>query len=214
MKPPAKFCVCIGDIERRAALEVLKSEALCELRLDLLSEVEPLDQLLNAGSELVVTCRPNERQTDAARYALYKSAIEHPVYAVDLDIEDPLLTDLKELILISGTKLILSYHNFSDTPGAVKLNEIRESAFSAGADIFKLAAFINSRSDIIRLLSLLEDKREQIIIGMGELGKIVRLTAPYLGSLFTYVSTPNAETAPGQLETSQLKECWQILGEP
>ena len=214
MKPPSKICVCIGDIERKTALEVLRSEALCELRLDLLKQVEPFDELLNAGAKLIVTCRPNEKQSTTARFAMLKRAIEHPVYAIDLDLVDPLLQDLKEPINTSGAKLILSHHDYSDTPGIERLNELRNSAFEEGADIFKIAALPNTKSDAIRLLSLLEDKREQIVVGMGELGKIVRLAAPYLGSLFTYVSTAGAETAPSQLENSQLKECWRILGEP
>ena len=214
MKPPAKICICLGEIDRKVALDVVKTEPLCELRLDLMPEFEPLDELLSAGAKCVVTCRPNPRQLDSVRLALLKRAILHPAYAIDLDLDDPLYPDLKEAILIAGVKLILSYHNFSDTPGIKILEELRESAFEAGADIFKIATLTTSKNDIINLLSLLEDNRLQIIVGMGELGKVVRVTAPYLGSLFTYVGTANSSTAPGQLDIAQLRKCWQILGEP
>ena len=214
MKAPSKICICLGDIDRSTALEVLKSEALCELRLDLLQEIEPFAELLTAGAKLVVTCRPNGKQPDSIRVELFKAAIKHAVYAIDLDLDDPLLPSLKEQILSSHVKLILSYHNFLNTPEIEKLNELRDSAFNTGANIFKLATQVNNKNDVIRLLSLLEDKREQIIIGMGELGKVVRVTAPYLGSVFSYVGTSNSKTAPGQLSSLELKECWKILGEP
>lgn len=214
MKAHSKICICLGDIDRKAALAELKSEALCELRLDLLQEIEPFSELLMAGAKLVVTCRPNNKQSNSVRLELFKRAIEHAVYAIDLDLDDPLLPSLREQILSSKTRLILSYHNFLDTPEGEKLNELRNSAYNTGAHIFKLATKVNSKNDVIRLLSLLEDEREQIIVGMGELGKIVRVTAPYLGSLFSYVGTKDSKTAPGQLSSSELKECWKILGEP
>jgi len=214
MKVPSKICVCLGEIDRKAALRSLESESFCELRLDLLKEIEPLEELLTAGAKLVVTCRPNENQSDETRLSLLQHAISQEVYAVDLDLDDPLFSDLRESVLISNTKLILSYHNFLETPETNFLHSLRDSAFSKGANIFKLATQVNTKSDIIKLLALLEDQREQVVIGMGELGRIVRVTAPYLGSLFSYAGTINSTTAPGQLSILELKECWKILGEP
>ena len=214
MKGLSKICFCIGDLERKVALETLSSQELCELRLDLMPNFEPLDELLDCRAKCVVTCRENSHQTISERKLLFLKAIQHSAYAIDLDLGDPLCAEVKELILSSDTKLILSYHNFTETPEITALREIRESAFKNGAEIFKLATLTKTKVDVLNLLSLLEDSREQIIIGMGELGKIVRVVAPYLGSLFTYVGTSNSKTAPGQLESAELKKCWQILGEP
>jgi len=214
MKAPSKICVCLGEIDRKAALEILTTESLCELRLDLMPEIQPLEELFSAGAKCVVTCRHNDKQKNSERHAFFDKAVQNKVYAIDFDMEDPLLADLKRSILGAGIKLILSHHNYSETPPIENLKGIRNAAFNAGANIFKLASKVNTKNDVIHLLSLLEDEREQIIIGMGELGKIVRVTAPYLGSLFTYVSSANAETATGQLDASQVKQCWQILGEP
>lgn len=214
MKVPSKICVCLGDLDRKSALEVLHSEALCELRLDLLPEIEPFSELLSTQAKLVITCRPSNKYSDSTRLGFFRTALKNSVYAIDLDLDDSLLPSLKEEILSSETKLILSYHNFLNTPDHQELHELRELAFKNGANIFKLATQVNTQNDALRILSLLEDKRGQVIVGMGELGKVVRVMAPYLGSLYSYVGTPNSKTAPGQLSNLELRECWKILGEP
>jgi 3-dehydroquinate dehydratase-1 len=207
----SKICVALGNISRSEALSILKFEELCELRLDLMPEAEPIEELVKAGAKCIATCRENQSLTESKRRALLLEAVEAGVYAVDLDIGDKLITDLSPQIKKSGAQLILSHHDFAQTPLLSELISIREAAFKMGADVFKLATQVNSDKDAARLLFLLEDARKQVVIGMGELGKITRIAAPFLGSLFTYVSPPNSKTAPGQLEADELRSIWSTI---
>jgi len=65
---------------------------------------------------------------------------------------------------------------------------------------------VNSKAEAARLLGLLDDERELIIVGMGDEGKIVRIAAPLLGSRIAYVSQGKGkETASGQMAAEELE---------
>ena len=55
---------------------------------------------------------------------------------------------------------------------------------------------------------------KKVVIGMGEMGRITRIMAPYLGAEFTFASpTHGGETAPGQLNYGQLKDLYKVINE-
>jgi 3-dehydroquinate dehydratase-1 len=68
--------------------------------------------------------------------------------------------------------------------------------------------------DNARLLGLLDLGVPLVVVGMGRLGRLTRIAAPLLGSLFTYASLgAGRETADGQLDAASLERILLELGE-
>lgn len=124
------------------------------------------------------------------------------VAAVDVELKSGLAPKLRG----GGAQIIVSYHNFEETPRAEALREIMCEAFSQG-DVAKISTMIKSPPDVDVLESLLKAERAGplCIIGMGELGKKTRTDFPRRGSCLTYgyFETP---AAPGQLAAATLME--------
>jgi 3-dehydroquinate dehydratase-1 len=107
----------------------------------------------------------------------------------------------------AGCKLIVSHHDYERTPDAATLRGLLERCFDSGADLAKIACMVNASRDNARLLGLLNDEREIVVIGMGAKGRITRIAAPLLGSPFTFASAAaGKETAPGQMDQPSLEK--------
>ncbi len=109
---------------------------------------------------------------------------------------------VKDIVKLSGKKLIVSYHNFELTPPCWVLKEIYREAKRFGADIVKIAVKANSYKDVKRLLCIDEDG-DKVLIAMGELGKISRLAGFVFGSVITYSFLEEA-IAPGQISLEEM----------
>ena len=55
-----------------------------------------------------------------------------------------------------NTKVILSSHNFDDTPSDAALESTLQQMWSSGADVAKIATTANSITDCARVLTLLK----------------------------------------------------------
>lgn len=60
------------------------------------------------------------------------------------------------------TKIIVSYHDFEETPDDETLHNLVEAMFNCGGDIAKIAATATDISDSMRMLDLLEDPRGEL----------------------------------------------------
>ncbi len=103
--------------------------------------------------------------------------------------------------------LILSLHDFHDTPTQAELLRKTESAAVAGAAIFKIATRTDTPAQLARLLSIFGKPPVPLPIaamGMGRLGPASRRQLAQLGSALTYVSLGDA-TIEGQPTLSQLR---------
>jgi 3-dehydroquinate dehydratase I len=105
-----------------------------------------------------------------------------------------------------GIRLILSYHDFEDTPSATRLKEIVERAQSHSAFI-KVATQTDTPAQLARLFAF--EKRHRFTacitpMGMGKLGRASRLAFARMGGYFAYVhlGTPSAS---GQLSITELR---------
>ena len=216
MDSPGWICLSLGELEREAALCLLKNEPFCELRLDLLVEFEPLEELLSSGSACIVTCRQSPRNTEAKREELLLRAAASGAYAIDLDpsTDSAFIPAVRQTCKSHNVKLIISHHDFGRTPARDALIDLRNKAFSLGADLFKVATLVQNKEDLLTLISLLKEPHKQVVIGMGEQGRSLRAIGPLLGSSFTYVAPESTKTAPGQLTRHELEQIWKILGYP
>ncbi len=115
-----------------------------------------------------------------------------------------------------NTRLILSWHDFTGTPEAARLEMVLEEMLASEADVVKLVALANDPADNLRMLSLipraLAQGKDVIAFCMGPLGKWSRVAAPLLGSWLTFAPfSKQGASAPGQLTVNDVKRVWNSL---
>ena len=116
--------------------------------------------------------------------------------------------DIQKNVKKYGLALMISHHDYKETPSDKALLRIAKAAYSKKADIVKIATRAKSEADIRRLLTLsarFTPKRLMTVMGMGPMGTLSRLTAPLFNACFMYgyIGTP---TASGQLPFRDLQE--------
>jgi 3-dehydroquinate dehydratase-1 len=185
-----------------------------ELRLDLMQidEVE-ISQLLKRGVPAVVTCREGVYD-QARRQQLLLFAIDNGAAYVDVEIEadEGYRKAIVEHAKEKNCKVIISYHNFENTPSSNELKDIISKSRNMGADIVKLITTAKNFNDNARVLSLYENEQDLICFAMGEVGKITRFACLFLGAPFTYASVScGKEAAPGQLAVKDIESMLRIM---
>ena len=109
-----------------------------------------------------------------------------------------------------GCKVILSYHDFAHMPQPAELVNLIKTMQGLGADVFKIAAMADSRTDAENLLkttAILTKKGigPLIMIAMGQWGKSTRVAAGRYGSCITFASGKE-QSAPGQIDAVTMKK--------
>lgn len=113
-----------------------------------------------------------------------------------------------------GTKIILSYHNFIETPSYWDMQKVIFEMNKFKPDILKIATMVQKEYEVTKLYRLLTNKphtENRIVVGMGEKGRMTRVLGPLLGSYLTFASTPWGESAPGQIELAEMKRMYKSL---
>lgn len=193
------------------------ADRIAELRADLCHFTpEQVSLLVAANPHTIVTSRV-ESDNPSLSFNRLCAAIEAGAEYIDTELEypDDLQLQLRNRARSAGTKLIVSWHNFSATPPLKQLLEVYHNCAEKGADVVKIVTTANSLIDATRTMRLyrsvarLPRKRIQrpplAAFAMGSAGKFTRYLSLKLGSpiSYTYPDGANA-TAPGQYSESQL----------
>ena len=212
------ICISLADLSFERCVEALKDIDMAELRLDLLDfSLEQIQEIFVLPKKMIATHRPTTISEEKRKEILI-TAIEAGADYVDIEIEAD--ASFKKAILktcgAQQCKVIISYHNYENTPLKKELEDIIDRCFNDGANIAKIACRVNDEADAARILSLYDrenTKAHQLVsIGMGEKGKITRLAAPLLGAPFTFAAlTENKKTAPGQLDMKTIEDMFNKL---
>jgi 3-dehydroquinate dehydratase type I len=207
------ICLSIQNREQLSAVESREVKYV-ELRFDLLKESPAqIIPFLDKELKIIATCRPGDL-SEEDRIGILMDSIKLGVSFVDVEIEtdEHMISALKDLTLQHKSEVIISWHDFNSTPDKAILVSILESCYRKGGDIAKIASMVNSREDMLRLLSLYSEPGRKVIIGMGEMAGITRIAAPFLGAEFTFASSGKSEeTAPGQLTVEELLTIYKIV---
>lgn len=202
-------CVAISETNVDKCLEVLNNVEMAEIRLDLTDyDMEDIKRVFSHPTPLIATCRP-DKIGNKEQLKNLSIAIEAGAKYVDIEIEatKSIQSQIIELARKNECKIIISYHNYKETPILPALQAIVDECFSLGADIAKLTTLSKSNADNARLLSLYNYDKPIVAFGMGETGKITRIMAPLLGAEFTFAAMDEGEaTAPGQITYSKMKK--------
>lgn len=108
-----------------------------------------------------------------------------------------------------GIKVILSSHDFKNTPRDDVILERFENMEILGGDILKFAAMPKNEFDVRRLMELTRtavDKKVNhpvVTMSMSEIGKVSRFMGEKTGSAITFAKG-GQESAPGQPELKEL----------
>jgi 3-dehydroquinate dehydratase type I len=208
------ICVSIAEPTLEECRAALKGLEFAEIRIDKTS-LTPVEtkELFAEPLKLIATCRPGPRSDDE-RLALLLAAVAAGAAYVDFEVDAPaafrsaVLAAAKE----KGCRVIIAYHNHSETPLRHYLLQVIESCFDQGADFAKVVCRVRNPQDCVRLLSLYESRKNLIALGLGELGVITRIAAPFLGAPLTYASlAPGKETAEGQPDVKTLEAVMKLL---
>lgn len=197
------LCVSLKEIYFEKLFSLSKLFDFVELRLDdNYLEDRQLKMLIEYPNKKIITCRCfNTGYLDVYRTAICYGA---EFIDIDCDIQQEVLNEMIILMRNTNTKLILSYHNFDTTPDIDYLREKVDRLFESGAHIVKIACKVEKPEDCANILSLYTNpdyQKRLIAIGMGEAGRISRISNLFLGAPFTYVSSGNgSETAEGQYD--------------
>ncbi|MBO7124879.1 MAG: type I 3-dehydroquinate dehydratase [Bacteroidales bacterium] len=204
------ICVSVTEKEIAKIISVAHSAEMAEIRIDLcgLDEQSVTDVFSQISVPTIATCRP-EFCDDEKRAKLLKTAILSGATYVDVEIEsqENFKKEIMNFAHEKGSKCIVSYHNYEETPTKQTLQEIIDCCFSQGADIAKIATMARSKRDTSRVLSLYETNDNIVALAMGEEGKISRVACLYLGSPFSFAAIDETHaSANGQLTVAQMKE--------
>ncbi|HZK23980.1 MAG TPA: type I 3-dehydroquinate dehydratase [Oscillospiraceae bacterium] len=167
---------------------------------------------------LIVTCRDHveggcQELSQPFRMALLQTLLQtgqtdfiDVEYSLGQDKLVPLLTAAQQ----QGAHVIVSYHNFAQTPAPSALFAKLLQLQKTGADIIKIAVMPQEPQDVLNLLTatltFATDAAQVpvVAISMSALGTISRLAGSTFGSAITFASG-QAASAPGQLPFAQLK---------
>ncbi|MEM3333709.1 MAG: type I 3-dehydroquinate dehydratase [Thermoplasmata archaeon] len=149
---------------------------------------------------------------DDTRIKWYTEAIENGASIIDFELSSIKINEnFKEVIKKAKNKnvgVILSYHNFNETPDLNFLLGVIEDENKYDADILKFATMIKKISDLLVIdqatyLARATYKKPIISMGMGYMGKLSRISTVAFGSdiIFAYIGK---RSAPGQLSYSQV----------
>jgi 3-dehydroquinate dehydratase-1 len=133
----------------------------------------------------------------------------------EMDNEPEHVRRVRETTRANSVRLLLSYHNYSYTPGQEFLVDRFLEAERRGADVALVAAMPRDRMDVLTLLAATaqaDDKTQipLVSMSMGPLGSITRMIGGIFGSGLS-VAVGESASAPGQIPISDLVMVHDII---
>ncbi|MGT2866549.1 type I 3-dehydroquinate dehydratase [Streptococcus fryi] len=116
--------------------------------------------------------------------------------------------------MLDFPNLILSYHNFVETPE--NLMAIFSELTALSPRVVKIAVMPQTEQDVLDLMNYargfkaLNPEQDYVAVAMGKLGRLSRIAGQLICSIWTF-GTVDEETAPGQLSLKNLKYLLEIL---
>ena len=216
-----RICVALGfstpsELSRAAEKEYKDGSTFLEFRLDYLRDPASGINLIRSFNRrypelhLLATCRQKQNSGRFAgsvekQIAILQDAAKSGAAVLDLEIESAERARSDVQSLHDSAPLIVSYHNFQNTPA---LDPVLRRLQCVPAAAYKIATTACKPTDNLRLLQFAREHRDVplIALAMSEIGSFSRVLAPSLGSVYTYASALECEsTAPGQLSATVMR---------
>lgn len=221
------------DLLNEAQELIVKSPDILEWRIDAYTMLFDVNACLDALQDLrkaigdiplIFTCRSEkeggmQKISQQNRQALILSAMSTgavDIVDVELDNDATFLDAIIAGAKSADVKVILSHHNFTETPAESFICEVLTRAQERGADIAKIAVMPNCYTDVLTLLTATNTSRignirvPMITISMGDEGGISRLAGGLFGSDVTFAAGRES-SAPGQHSIEDLRKGMALL---
>lgn len=231
-----KICVPItsrtkDSIIEDAKLLNTKEIDLVEWRVDYFEESLNIDSVIHTLKEinvvldkpLIFTFRRKQEGgeseiSDQDYLRLNTMVADHKiadVIDVELFIGDTIATLLVEAAHRNKVYIIMSNHDFNQTPSREDITARLLKMNQLGGDIAKIAVMPNSRMDVISLLDVTTKVSKELDIpvvtmSMSQQGLASRLIGESSGSAITF-GTVKESSAPGQIPVEDLKTVLEII---
>src|SRR6266571_3180951 len=214
---PAPKCVGVisSRADLRAGLRLRFPPDFFELRLDALvadiSKVECAIPKLRAP--LIITARhPLEgganRLRAHERRALLLRFLPSAAY-VDIELRSHRgFRRVLEAAQSSQIPIIISFHDFQNTPSQNQLRAKERAALAVGAGIFKVASRTDRAAQLARLRAFFIGEQHALPVsamGIGKLGRASRIALARFGSVLNYAHLGKTRIA-GQLDLLSLRK--------
>jgi 3-dehydroquinate dehydratase I len=201
-----------ADLQR--AVRMRKPPDLFELRLDALfaRNDESSGAIGKFPAPLIITARhPREGGANdlstRKRRALLRRFLRYAAW-VDVELRSAgTFAGILEEARAKNVRIIVSFHDFDETPSRPRLDEIARTAQSLGANLLKIATRTDTAAQMARLLDFFQRQRTKTriaVMGIGRLGRISRLEFAKRGSMLNYAHLGRSQT-DGQLSITQLR---------
>ena len=214
------------SLEEAQALDVARYQDadIIEWRADFLAkdtilQVAPAIFEKFAGRELVFTLRTRSEggEIDLSPEE-YVQIIKEVTQLYQPDYVDFEYFSYKEVFeeMLDFPNLILSYHNFQETPE--NMMEILSELTALNPKVVKLAVMAHTEQDVLDLMNYtrgfktLNPEQEFVTISMGKMGKVSRIAADMMGSAWSFASLDEV-SAPGQISLANMIKIREILDE-
>jgi 3-dehydroquinate dehydratase I len=223
-----KICVSLAGADAAIICEQARQVAdladVLEIRLDSMTLPEPEKCCSLLRRPLLFTCRPTWEGgqfagSEEERIAPLVEAVRLRAAYIDLELRAALHSRhcLLEAMKESPTRLILSWHDFKETPSAAELTNLLHQMIASGAHVGKIVTTAQNANDVLRVLALQQEARAAgfplTAFCMGEAGRISRLATLYLGGYMSYACLNDAHaTAPGQIPAAKMRKLRMLLG--
>lgn len=156
--------------------------------------------------------------TEAQVIAMYTAVCESKtIDLIDYEMANDAanIAQVRTVAKANGIKLVLSFHNFSYTPGLETLAAKFLTADQLGADVAKVAVMPRDLDDVLTLLTATREASKKlrvplISMAMGPLGAVTRMVGGVFGSSLSF-AVGAAASAPGQVPIEDLNTVLAIV---
>ena len=198
---------------KQTLAKALKKSDYAEIRFDFLNPnlvPDALQQIKKDLRKCVCTLRPVSEGgkfsgSEKNRISIMKLIAEYNPFLLDIELNSLSKNkNLQRYLKSTGTDILVSWHNFKQTPdtSVLKKKLAQMKKFSNNIKIVTMAKSVN---DATRVLSLYKNNNTKLIaFSMGNYGRISRILCLFLGSPYTYVSL-GKPVAPGQFSVDEVK---------
>ena len=222
-----RVCVAIPPKTIEEAIQLLQTANalqpdLIEIRLDNLKKHDCLNEIVSCTKIPLIATNKSTKQhgsytgTETERQKILIDAAKNGFEYVDVDLGTPNQVQLIQNLRESGAKVIVSFHDFNQTPSFSELTKVQTEITALGADVCKIITTAKSVEDNLVVLDFVSKASKQakmVCFAMGASGKTSRLLSPVFGAFFTFACLDQKrKTAKGQLTIHEMKLAYETLG--
>jgi len=215
-----------GDVDAMAtgtAKAIEQRADIIEIRLDGMRKHMGWEKLLKVDVPLILTNRAERegghfKGEERTRVDHLLKGIAGGVACVDIELSTskPLLGEVVKAAKTQGTSLLITHHDFNETPSIDSLVSIAKRMADAGCDIAKIVTFAKTHRDALTVLDFLTRVPDSVAVpviafAMGDAGRLSRIAAPLFGSPIVYAAADKT-TALGQFDVETTRRLLREFG--